>query len=406
MPRGDEHNPASQQEQQRRMLQDWYHAPSGPEPGGADTWQPLPHDIIRVRLTADWAADTDGDGVELTLDDSGDIAEGRVIKLRDPLSILTGASRTVEHADGVEFWAIATYAGPSPDDTGPYYEPLAFSPIVAFELKADLSPGSSATAYPMLADQSDADTSAATFYVYDEPEGDRRGLGRDTTGTSGGAHGVRGHASYDSGSGHWQIISLGGQQSIWGKIQSSPTPTNASGATSQTFSAKTCKWDGTGETGSAFDVKTPIRANHDTALFTGYVIQWHIEPDGTKLIDSDCWDDPIGTIRAVGQDDAVRDGWEEITDARGRFLVGKSESSGDPWGSYAATGGIALTNLTLGLQDHPEITQNCLGDGTSWKIHTNLAGYTGPLDHRVENEASDPSIAPPWYAIKWIKRTS
>jgi len=34
-----------------------------------------------------------------------------------------------------------------------------------------------------------------------------------------------------------------------------------------------------------------------------------------------------------------------------------------------------------------------------------LNGSMGPLDHRVKNETSS-SIAPPWYAVKWIKRTS
>jgi len=144
-----------------------------------------------------------------------------------------------------------------------------------------------------------------------------------------------------------------------------------------------------------------------TALFTGYVVGYQTVGDGTNVIMTDCWDDPIGTIRAVGADTAVRDGWEELTDARSRFLVGRAASPGDgAWGTYAATGGIALANLTLGLQDHPEMSQNCLGYGTAWKIHTKLNGSTGPLDHRVKNESSNPSIAPPWYAVKWIKRTS
>ena len=300
----------------------------------------------------------------------------------------------------------------APGSAGPVWAlvriPESTAIIIPFELKTDLTSGSYATAYPMKADESDADTSANTFTVYDEPEGDRRGLGRDTTGTSGGAHGVRGHAVYDSGSGHWQIISLGGQQSIWGKIQSSPTPTNASGATSQTFSVKTCKWDGTGETGSAFDVKTPIRANHDTALFTGYVIKWHIEPDSTKLIDSDCWDDPIGTIRAVGVDTAVRDGWEELTDARSRFLVGMQTGTDMTWDHYGDTGGTNLVALTVGLQDHPEgYGANCYA--STYKVHTKLDGTYGTLNHRLSGGGTSTgagSIAPPWYAVKWIKRTS
>lgn len=185
------------------MVQEWYYAPGGADPGGADTWQTLPHDIIRVRLTADWVADTDGEGVELTLDNYGVVAEGRSVKLRDPLGRLRRTS-------GAVFWALATYGGPCPDDTGPYYEPLASaSAIVPFELKTDLVAGSTATAYLMLADCSNSNLDAPTFTVYDEPEGGRSGKGRDSITIITGEHGARGHAIYDSSSGHWQILSLG-----------------------------------------------------------------------------------------------------------------------------------------------------------------------------------------------------
>ena len=211
---------------------------------------------------------------------------------------------------------------------------------------------------------------------------------------------------YDRQERQWFCIVAAGIQ--WARVQSGFT--NASGAASRTVYVKACNWndtDGSTQTGDQFNVSTPLKANADTALFTGYVVGYQTVGDGTNVIMTDCWDDPIGTIRAVGADAAVRDGWEELTDARSRFLVGRAGSPGDgAWGTYAATGGIALANLTQGLQDHPEMSQNCLGYGTAWKIHTKLNGSTGPLDHRVKNESSNPSIAPPWYAVKWIKRTS
>jgi len=59
------------------------------------------------------------------------------------------------------------------------------------ELKDDMAPGGTdVEAYPMLADMSDADTSADTILVNDLPGGSTRALGRDTMGeTEGGAQG-------------------------------------------------------------------------------------------------------------------------------------------------------------------------------------------------------------------------
>ena len=134
MPRGDEHNPASRSEHARRMLEDWYHAPSGPPPGGAATWDALPPDIIRVQLTAEWITCEDGQGVELTLNDAGQPVQGRAIALRDPIGIMQGQmlwdEATWSVPSGLTFWAIATYDGPAPDAEGPYYEPFDLGSIV------------------------------------------------------------------------------------------------------------------------------------------------------------------------------------------------------------------------------------------------------------------------------------
>ena len=81
-----------------------------------------------------------------------------------------------------------------------------FEDIISIELKTDLAVGGSATAYPMLPDESDANT-ALTITVYDKPEGTYFGWGRDTL--TGGNLGTRGKAKFNYAIQVWEIISLG-----------------------------------------------------------------------------------------------------------------------------------------------------------------------------------------------------
>jgi len=134
--RGEQHNPAHGSEHILRMLQDWYYKPSGPPPGGAAAWQPLPHDIIRVQLTANWTPCTDGASVEIQLDTSGHPqATTRAVKLRDPLGVMLSSMLFDDNdfwmPSGVYAWVFATYDGPAAaDGTGPYYEPLCFGAAI------------------------------------------------------------------------------------------------------------------------------------------------------------------------------------------------------------------------------------------------------------------------------------
>lgn len=212
---------------------------------------------------------------------------------------------------------------------------------------------------------------------------------------------------YDRQERQWFALVAASGEIQWARVQTGFT--NASGAAPRTVYVKACDWNdttGSSETGDQFNISTPLKANADTSLFTGYVVGYQTVADGTKVIMTDCWDAPIGTVRAWDSTEAIRDGWEELTAARGRFLVGCE--SGETWDTPGDYGGVDLTKLTDGLQDHPEIDPNlnCLGLGMyGWRIHTKLDGTMGPLDHRVQNETTS-SIAPPWYAVKWIKRTS
>lgn len=197
----------------------------------------------------------------------------------------------------------------------------------------------------------------------------------------------------------WDAIAPSGASGghAWGKVQTGFS--NDSGEAARTVSVKACAWDGSGEAGDAFDVKTPLRANKDTALFAGYVVRFSVEADATLLIDSDCWDDPIGTGRWVNRDDAVRDGWEEVTAVRDRFVKGKTESE-----DYEDTGGA----WPAAHGDHTIApTHTCINAPAGSGI--NVYGFASSSDVTLEhtnNHGDDSASGPPWYAQKFIRRTS
>jgi hypothetical protein len=118
------------------------------------------------------------------------------------------------------------------------------------------------------------------------------------------------------------------------------------------------------------------------------------------VVVTDVWDDPIGSVKAWDTTAAIRDGWEELEDAQGRFLVGIEDS--ETWDDPGDTGGTDLADLeTHTHDDHPSTNNNCSdGYDVGWKRHLRLDLSEGDLDHSEEN------VQPPWYAVYWIKRTS
>ncbi|MBU0982875.1 MAG: hypothetical protein KKA42_03330, partial [candidate division Zixibacteria bacterium] len=98
-------------------------------------------------------------------------------------------------------------------------------------------------------------------------------------------------------------------QTGWANTKGAAPATGSFG--SEAVSVKTCEHDGTNEAGAAFDVYTIPKPTQDTALFDGYVIGYVTEEGtGDKVILTDIWDDPIGTVKwesvAVAN---IRDGW-------------------------------------------------------------------------------------------------
>jgi hypothetical protein len=121
---------------------------------------------------------------------------------------------------------------------------------------------------------------------------------------------------WDQGLGKYLADYQAGSAALsWGIVQS--TPTNQSGATSLAVSVKSCNPDGSGVTGTAFNVYTPILSARDTSLFTGDVVAY-VPSSGANpyTIVSDCFDDPLGTLRLLYTTTSrVPNGWSDVTAA-------------------------------------------------------------------------------------------
>ena len=113
---------------------------------------------------------------------------------------------------------------------------------------------------------------------------------------------------------------------LYGKVQAGST--NGTGASTRAFSLQPCDRAGNESGFNVFDAWSQLKPTHDTALFEGYVVQYHIDSDGAKVIEGDIWDRPIGTILWESVDTAnIRDGWRLCSgadgspDLRGRFIM-------------------------------------------------------------------------------------
>jgi hypothetical protein len=129
---------------------------------------------------------------------------------------------------------------------------------------------------------------------------------------------------------------------------------------SETVSVKTCDYDdATTATGDAFNVKTIPHKNLDTALFTNYIIEWALEPNGDKVIVSNIWDDPFGTVKWEAVATAnIRDGWKlcdgnnGTVDLRRQFIMSIDPADGAGDGSENTIGDSG------GFSDHGGATND------------------------------------------------
>jgi len=240
--------------------------------------------------------------------------------------------------------------------------------------------------------------------------------------------------------GYWYVnYSEGGGELKWGKVQSGFSNVTASSKTA--VSVKECDIDGNNVTGAAFNVYAGIRANKATALFTDYVVGYLEDPDGNKVIVTDCYDDDFGTIKmwstnSGGTPNLIPDGWalangsNGTTDLSGRFIVqyGQSGTTGpdydvDDTGGYNwhgndGPGDTAGNNhpdhATHEDHTHPLVICSCVSvaGGTDHTIYVYDDSATGTeypdLEHDEHtgpfNTNEDTDNRPEYYCLAFIER--
>ena len=197
----------------------------------------------------------------------------------------------------------------------------------------------------------------------------------------------------------------------WGIVQG--TVTNQSGATQLAVSVKSCNADGSSPTGSAFNVWTPILSARDTALFTGDVVAY-VATSGANpyTIVSDCFDDPMGTIRLLYTSASrVPNGWTEITGNAG--VSGALPIVGTPAGTAVALvaptftpNPINVNPVTIGGSLNVTLAgYNVAACSTGPQLVTNVT--LGTLSATATNPVPSINVGnPAEFKVRVIQRTS
>jgi hypothetical protein len=120
----------------------------------------------------------------------------------------------------------------------------------------------------------------------------------DASKTLQGAAGDRGWMKLVEG--RWEVLHLGADALRWGKVQANPV--NGAGTAVHAFSVKTCRSDGSDETGEAFYVYSPLKPHAYTALLEGDVVGYLPDPAGENFIVTDCWQSGWRCLATLGAD--------------------------------------------------------------------------------------------------------
>ena len=175
------------------------------------------------------------------------------------------------------------------------------------------------------------------------------------------------------GNGGWQVCEGSGSSSMWAQI--SGTVTNQNADFSLSVSANPCWWNGSGvDATTTLTLKTPLRTNKATALFSGDFVEYCRQGTGDMLVVSDCFDDRIGTIKAwSGPQSTIPKGWREYTEASGRTLVGVNTGQSEE-ASVGSSGGYRWHGQTE--NNHPDHKVQTLTSGTLPKLNNDGAWPT------------------------------
>ena len=215
----------------------------------------------------------------------------------------------------------------------------------------------------------------------------------------------------------WNFYPVGmgsGASLLWAQIQSG---TNDSAAASVNFVAKTSSdYKGTtiGATISG-GLQTPTKAGNSkaTALFSGDIVGYVVQ-GGVNVIVTDCYDDPMNTVRMIG-DSNVPNGWTDITATlAGAFPFASitpnlAVTTGDththtphtsPVFSFAA-GSLSGGSITTGSATNGAFTGGSFSDGSQGTTHTNFSVTTcvaGGTNSAITYLDPSTYSAPTWVA--------
>jgi len=146
---------------------------------------------------------------------------------------------------------------------------------------------------------------------------------------------------------------------------------------------------------AAFPVWVPPSPNQDLAIWSGDKLTVKLDNYGSGLVTSDCYDDPIGTIKMYNGG-TLRRGWRILPDSCGRTIVGwcTSEECADDSGyvgscdytTVGTTGGI--TGIAINPHYVPH-TGHAHYMGWECSDYTQVSGYHGVDDALYVWEAPD-----------------
>lgn len=208
------------------------------------------------------------------------------------------------------------------------------------------------------------------------------------------------------GAGGWKWVSPAGGSLLWGKVTGGPY-TNVDGATGLSFTVNNCTSDGTLTSGTS-TVHTPLLGAYIapatcsrkwTSIFNGDVVGF-VATAGTYAYTcvTDCFDDPIGTVRMLGAAGSiVPNGWTDIT----ANLVNVADGAfprADTAPSMAFVAGDTHTHTAH--SDHA-VTTGCY----------NLSGSGTPVVKTItpshdNNHSTAVALYPNYFKVRYIQRTS
>jgi len=259
-------------------------------------------------------------------------------------------------------------------------------------LDGTLSQGSSATVNIWLYAGSDLDTNIDVT-AYDWLLGANQSI----------ASGAKVVILWSEDDGRFYVIAAegaGGGLKLWAKAQDIWQENSGD----PRVSCKVCQRDGSGETGDAFWIYLPRRrgvsTDFDPDIYSGDVIPWEIDAEGTAFCTGEYLHSKIGDLRWQKAALRIPTGWQECDstnsswDATGRVLMGRDADGADDENVAGKTGGESVHgDGTNDHTDHPiTISKQSWGDSSpdsSEQVVDDIDEKVGGGEHLLTHSETD-----------------